>query len=100
VLVKHVRPSLQRLLVVTGLGLGALFTGVIAFFGVRWVVFIYGTGQVSPDLEWPMWVIYLAIPLGSGLMCYRFIQVIIRFIQTHTLPSHTYGEEEDREVAL
>ncbi len=81
-------PGLRRLLVTGGLLLGVVFTGVIAFLGARWVVFIHGTGQVSPDLEWPMWIIYLAIPLGSGLMCYRFLQALVRFRRTGTLPGH------------
>ena len=72
----------RRFLVTTGLILGITFTGVIAFFGARWVVFIHGTGQVSPDLEWPMWIIYLAIPFGSGLMCYRFIQSLTKFLRS------------------
>ena len=70
----------KRALIISGLALGIIFTGVIAFFGARWVVFIHGTGQISPDLEWPMWIIYLAIPFGSGLMCYRFIQALVRFL--------------------
>jgi C4-dicarboxylate transporter DctQ subunit len=71
--------------------LGAFFTAVIAFMGTRWVWFIYGTGQVSPDLEWPMWTVYLCIPLGSSLMCYRFLQVMARFVKTGVLPAPTYG---------
>jgi C4-dicarboxylate transporter DctQ subunit len=71
----------RRALIITGISLGIIFTGVIAFFGARWVVFIYGTGQISPDLEWPMWIIYLAIPFGSGLMCYRFIQSLVKFLR-------------------
>ena len=33
------------------------------------------TDQVSPDLEIPSWIVYLCIPLGSYLMCFRFLQV-------------------------
>ena len=33
------------------------------------------TDQVSPDLEMPSWIIYLCVPLGSYLMCFRFLQV-------------------------
>lgn len=91
--------TMRRLLVTVGLGLGVVFTGVIAFFGARWVIFIHGTGQVSPDLEWPMWVIYLAIPLGSGLMCYRFIQALQKFL--HTGQTTSAGPAADlREDAL
>lgn len=95
VLVNALRPALRRVLVTIALSLGAFFTGVIAIMGVRWVWFIYGTGQISPDLEWPMWVIYLCIPLGSSLMCYRFLQVMVRFLRSGELPSHTLGTADE-----
>lgn len=89
IVVNAARPRLKRALVVLGLSLGAFFTGIIAIMGARWVWFIHGTGQVSPDLEWPMWTVYLCIPLGSGLMCYRFLQVMARFVKTGVLPVQT-----------
>ena len=93
-LVNWVRPSIRRKMVIIALSLGVIFTGSIAFFGARWVIFIYGTGQVSPDMEMPMWIVYLAIPLGSGLMCYRFLQVLTGFIKHGVLPAHSFGGDE------
>ena len=29
----------------------------------------------TPDLEMPTWIVYSAVPLGSYLMCFRFLQV-------------------------
>ena len=95
--VNAARPSVKRVLVILSMLLGVVFTGVIAFFGARWVIFIHGMGQTSPDLEWPMWVIYLAIPFGSGLMCYRFIQALVLFVQTGQLHSHTTEGEHVEE---
>jgi hypothetical protein len=37
-------------------------------------------GPVTPDLEWPTWIVYAAVPLGSFLMCYRFLQVMVSFL--------------------
>jgi C4-dicarboxylate transporter DctQ subunit len=91
-------PALRRQLIIAGFLLGVVFTGVIAFFGARWVIFIQGTGQVSPDLEWPMWIIYLAIPLGSGLMCYRFLQALLRFRRTGRVPEHALGQDSGDEA--
>ena len=91
VMVNAAGPRLKRVLVVVALSLGAFFTAVIAFMGTRWVWFIHGTGQVSPDLEWPMWVVYLCIPMGSALMCYRFLQVMARFVTTGVLPLQAHG---------
>jgi TRAP-type C4-dicarboxylate transport system permease small subunit len=91
-LVEHVGPRARRKLVSLALCLGALFTATIALVGVRWVLFIHDTGQVSPDLEWPMWVVYLCIPLGSALMCYRFLQVLTHYLRTGELPKPSHGE--------
>jgi len=95
VLVKAARPAMRRVLVTIALLLGAFFTGVIAIMGARWVWFIYGTGQISPDLEWPMWVIYLCIPLGSSLMCYRFLQVLAHFTRSGELPALSHGASDE-----
>jgi C4-dicarboxylate transporter DctQ subunit len=93
-LVNWVRPSIRRKMVIIALCLGIIFTGSIAFFGARWVLFIYGTGQVSPDMEMPMWIVYLAIPFGSGLMSYRFMQVLTGFIKNGALPTHSFGGDD------
>jgi C4-dicarboxylate transporter DctQ subunit len=94
VLVENVGPGARRWLVSLALSLGALFTAVIAVVGTRWVLFIHGTGQVSPDLEWPMWTVYLCIPLGSALMCYRFLQVLARYRRSGALPRPLHGEAQ------
>jgi C4-dicarboxylate transporter DctQ subunit len=88
VLVNNAPPPWRRRLIVTGLMLGALFTAVIAVLGARWCLFMHESGQVTNDLEWPRWVAYLCIPLGSGLMCYRFVQATVRFLRTGELATH------------
>src|SRR5262249_33580862 len=83
---------------------GAFFTAVVALFGAAFVSQMYATDQVSPDLEAPMWIVYLAIPLGSGLMCFRFLQVSWTFFRTGALPhhdeAHVEGVEADGSPAL
>jgi hypothetical protein len=37
----------------------------------------------------PMWIVYLAVPLGSYLMCFRFLQVMVAFIAPASCPSMT-----------
>ena len=59
-------------------GCGALFTFIVGSLGARFVSHMAMTDQVSPDLEMPMWIVYLAVPLGSYLMCFRFLQVATR----------------------
>ncbi len=94
VLVRSLSPQKQRFFVILSLGSGAFFTACIALLGAKFVHFIYNVGQVSPDLEMPMWIVYLAIPLGSSLMCYRFLQVLWVYLKTGHLPVHGYADAE------
>jgi C4-dicarboxylate transporter DctM subunit len=90
--------------VLFGLACGAFFTFVIGSFGFRFVLHMYETGQQSNDLEAPMWIVYLAIPCGSYLMCFRFLQVAYAFYRTGELPhtdeSHVEGVEPIPEEVL
>jgi C4-dicarboxylate transporter, DctQ subunit len=81
-------------IVLFGLLCGALFTGVIGSFGARFVWIMAQTDQVSPDLELPAWIVYFAIPGGSYLMCFRFLQVAYTFARTGELPHHDAAQVE------
>ena len=76
---------------------GATFTAVVGSFGVKFVMARYRFGDMTPEMELPSWIIYLAIPFGSYLMCLRFLQVAWSFWRTGTLPVHDHGHVEGLE---
>ena len=84
----------RRHVILFAIACGAFFTAMIATFGVTFVGEMFKTGQQSSDLEWPMWAIYSAIPLGSGLMCFRFLQVAWWYYWTGDLPHHSEAKVE------
>jgi TRAP-type C4-dicarboxylate transport system permease small subunit len=92
VFVKKLSPAARKPVIVFALLCGALFTGVIGTLGA---VYVYelDPDQVSPELEWPNWIIYLCIPLGSYLMCFRFLQVMWRYLRTGYVPHQGHGIE-------
>jgi len=94
VLVNMLPRASRKSVIQFAIACGALFTGLIAAFGITFVMKMYATGQQSYDLEWPMWMIYLAIPLGSGLMCFRFLQVSWTYYKTGDLPHHNEAHVE------
>jgi C4-dicarboxylate transporter, DctQ subunit len=55
---------------------------------------LMNTDQVSPDLELPSWLVYACIPLGSYLMCFRFLQVAWTYGRTGELPHHDAAHVE------
>jgi C4-dicarboxylate transporter DctQ subunit len=115
VLINRLEASTRGKFIVFGLSAGALFTGIVGTLGAHFVwengmhhaVFsVLGKdltdipeGPTTPDLEWPTWIVYSAIPLGSYLMCFRFLQVTASFMRTGELPHHDHGHvdgiEED-----
>jgi TRAP-type C4-dicarboxylate transport system permease small subunit len=90
VFVNKLSPASRKPVIVFALLCGALFTGVIGTLGALYV-YELDPDQVSPELEWPSWMIYLCIPLGSYLMCFRFLQVMWRFLRTGKVPHQGHG---------
>ena len=121
-LINKLSGSSRAALINIGLLCGVVFTGLIGIFGALFVwengmayetLTLFGRdtgdffeGPTTPDLEWPTWIVYAAVPLGSFLMCYRFLQVMVSFSRTGELPTHDHGhvegldEEDDENVLL
>ena len=116
VLINRLDDKVRAKFIIFGLLAGALFTATIGTLGAAFVwengmhysvLTRFGMdtgdlyeGPITPDLEWPTWIVYSAIPLGSFLMCFRFLQVTVAFVRTGELPHHDHGHvdgiEEDK----
>jgi C4-dicarboxylate transporter DctQ subunit len=94
VLVRKLPDTQRRAMTIFALLCGALFTGIVATLGGNFVWHMAHTDQTSADLEVPMWIVYLCVPLGSSLMSFRFLQVAWKFLRTGELPHHDHGHVE------
>jgi len=94
VVVNLLEPKIRNKVVLFGLLCGAFFTFIVGSMGAKFVFELYPTDQVSPDLEMPRWIIFLCVPLGSYLMCFRFLQVAWSFWRTGELPHHDVAHVE------
>ncbi|MBV8184218.1 MAG: TRAP transporter small permease [Hyphomicrobiales bacterium] len=92
VLVDRLAPPARKPVIAFALLCGALFTGVIGTLGGIYV-YELDPDEVSQELEWPSRYIYLCIPLGSFLMCFRFLQVLWRLLCYDTMPRHGHAAE-------
>jgi len=90
VFVRRLAPAARTPVIVFALACGALFTGIIGTLGAFYC-YELDPDETSPELEWPSWMIYLCIPLGSYLMCFRFLQVMWRFLRTGKVPHQGHG---------
>jgi len=95
VLVNRLPPGPRRALITAGLLGGVIFTGVVGTLGAVFVWEMAHTDQTSEDMEVPMWIVYLCVPLGSYLMCFRFLQAITGFVRHGRLP-HRHSDPVER----
>lgn len=98
VLVNAVSPVKQKILIVISLLAGATFTALVAWIGGSFVYDISQTTQVTADLEVPVWLVYLAVPAGSALMCFRFLEELYNYLKTGERAHYAHGaslEEPD-----
>ena len=91
VLVQRLEGTAKKVVTVIAMSGGILFTGILVWIGTDFVYHVYKGGQTSPDLEIKMWIVYLAVPLGSALMCFRFIQALYLYLTTGYIAHHDLG---------
>src|SRR4051794_4171257 len=110
VLINRLGDRHRAAFIVFGLLAGATFTAIVGTLGAAFVwengaheaifrMLGLATGDLpegptTPDLEAPTWIVYSAVPLGSYLMCFRFLQVAVRFVRTGELPHHDQSHVE------
>lgn len=110
VLINRLNDSHRSKFIIFGLLSGAAFTGIVGTLGATFVwengahyaIFKFlglntgdlFAGPTTPDLEVSTWIVYSAVPLGSYLMCFRFLQVAASFVRSGELPHHDVGHVE------
>lgn len=104
ILAERLSGAKRRAITTIAMSGGVVFTAILTWIGFDFVWHVYKGGQVSPDLELKMWIIYLAVPVGSALMCFRFAQALHMFWSTGEIAHHDHGavdglEEEADDLA-
>ena len=99
VLVNRLNPQWRNRFVIIALVAGALFTGIIGYLGAH-LIWHLSPDQTSEVLEVQMRYVYLCLPLGSWLMCFRFLQVLVAFIRTGETPHHDHAYVEGLEEEI
>jgi C4-dicarboxylate transporter DctQ subunit len=90
------RALLRRAMAVAGTGFGL----VLAWLGTVLVLRAFEGGQVSPALEAPMYLVYLVIPLGGGLLAFRFLEVLREAPGAERIPAGDAVEVEGRKGGM
>ncbi|MCC8193171.1 MAG: TRAP transporter small permease [Deltaproteobacteria bacterium] len=73
VFVKPLPQRVQRPLAVLANGLCMIFMGLTAWYGWEYFLRLGKTSQTSPAMEIPMYLVFMAVPIGCALMCLHYL---------------------------
>lgn len=92
VLIKLLPTKVYRVFAALAIVISIGFTVTVAWFGIRMVIRIAQIGNITPALGIPMYIPYLAIPIGSAMMTWRFAEKLIEAIKPGADASVGRGE--------
>ncbi|WP_076420049.1 TRAP transporter small permease [Colwellia sp. UCD-KL20] len=82
VISKRLNESEKKVLAVIAQAIFFAFSLVILFYSTQMVIDLYRLDQHSPALGLPMWIVYLACPVGFALTAFRLLQQIVNTVET------------------
>jgi C4-dicarboxylate transporter DctQ subunit len=88
------RPARRRLALVIAL-FTLVFLAVFFLYSAEHTQRVRSIGQVMPVMQSPMWLAYLAMPVGSALMFLRTCQLIWRLLRTRATSEHFAMDLQD-----
>ncbi|MBO1002731.1 TRAP transporter small permease [Pseudogracilibacillus auburnensis] len=71
--------KVRKVLEITGTIIWFSLALFLAIFGTKLVIDSMNYAQVSPAIQIPFWILFLAIPLGGAGMAIRLVQQIITY---------------------
>ena len=87
-------PKIQKLLTLITLIISAIYVGAIAYFGYQYVLLYIDLGEMSVDLNIPLWIPYVVIPISFAFSTVILIYKIVELIKTPADKLKLKGEAE------
>jgi len=88
------RPPARRVLFVAGNLVALVFCGFFLYASIPWWHETWLSGQTTPSI-WKarVWIPYLSVPVGLGLLCLQFVVDILLVLQRRSLPFGLSAED-------
>ena len=81
-LLERFEPSTAKVLMLASHLITFVFLFAVAYFGVEYVLFVHELEEMSVDLDIPMWIVFLVIPISFFFASYRVGEKIVEIIKT------------------
>ena len=87
-------PKVQKFLTLITLIISAIYVGAIAYFGYKYVLLYIDLGEMSVDLDIPLWIPYVVVPISFAFSAVIILYKIIEVLKTPAEKLKLKGEAE------
>ncbi len=92
-----VPPKVQKFLTLITLIISAIYVGAIAYFGYQYVLLYIDLGEMSVDLNIPLWIPYVVVPISFAFSAIIILNKIIEVLKT---PASELKLKDEAEMVL
>lgn len=94
ILLEKVKPQTAKNLMLLSHTITFIFLFAVAYYGYEYLLLVNEMEETSVDLEIPMWIIYLVIPVSFAFGAYRVLERIVEIIKTPASEVLQHSEAE------
>jgi len=77
VFLEKANPNLRKFLILLTLFISTIYVGAIAYFGYEYVLLYIDLGEISVDLNIPLWIPYVVVPISFAFSAIVLLYKIV-----------------------
>ncbi len=90
-------PALKKLLILLTLLISAIYVGAIAYFGYQYVLLYIDLGEISVDLNIPLWIPYVVVPISFA---FSTVVLLYKIVEVFKTPANKIKLKSEAEQTL
>ena len=93
-LIAQFPPAIMKYFLILANLISVAYLGLLSYFGYELVVMLVDFGEMSVDLNIPMWIPHLVLPVAFALAAYRVAEKLVELLKTSAKDIELFNEHE------
>ena len=93
-LIAQFPPAIMKYFLILANLISVAYLGLLSYFGYELVVMLADFGEMSVDLNIPMWIPHLVLPIAFALAAYRVVEKLVELLKTSSNEIELFNEHE------
>ena len=93
-LIAQFPPAIMKYFLILANLISVAYLGLLSYFGYELVIMLADFGEMSVDLNIPMWIPHLVLPIAFALAAYRVAEKLVELLKTSANEIELFNEHE------